>query len=120
MAANGAAMLLAGPAWYAAVPGVTESGPFNPHFVKDIGAAYLTAGAALGWFALGASILARGAAIAGVLFLGLHGLIHLAKAAGDRDGAMHLARDFAGVLLPPILGAAALWSTRTTKELAHA
>ena len=55
MAANGIAMLLAGPAWYAAVPGVTETGPFNPHFVKDIGAAYLTAGAGLAAFAWRAS-----------------------------------------------------------------
>jgi hypothetical protein len=120
MAANGVAMLLAGPAWYAAAPGVTETGPFNPHFVKDIGAAYLVAGAGLAWFAASASALARGAAIAGALFLGLHGVIHLAEAVGDPDGAMHLARDFAGVLLPPILGAAALWPTRSSQELVDA
>ncbi|HYV89857.1 MAG TPA: hypothetical protein VFA91_14865 [Candidatus Polarisedimenticolia bacterium] len=30
---NGLAMLLAGPRWYESVPGVTETGPFNPHFV---------------------------------------------------------------------------------------
>jgi hypothetical protein len=120
MAANGAVMLVAGAAWYAAVPGVTETGPFNPHFVKDIGAAYLTAGAGLVWFAANASALARGAAMAGVLFLGLHGLIHLLEAVGDADGAMHLARDFAGVLLPPILGAVALWLSRSAKELSHA
>ncbi len=120
MAANGIAMLLAGPAWYAAVPGVTETGPFNPHFVKDIGAAYLTAGAALAAFAWRGSALARGAAIAGVVFLGLHGLIHLAEAVADPDGAMHFARDFAGVLLPPILAVAAIWATSSSKELADA
>jgi hypothetical protein len=46
MAANGLAMLVAGPLWYAAVPGVMATGSFNGHFVKDIGAAYLVAGAA--------------------------------------------------------------------------
>jgi hypothetical protein len=120
MAANGVVMLLAGAAWYAAVPGVTETGPFNPHFVKDIGAAYLVAGAGLAWFATRASPMARGAGIAGVVFLGLHGLIHLAEAALDPMGAMHLARDFAGVLLPPILGVVALWPMRQSKELAYA
>lgn len=120
MAANGIAMLIVGPAWYAAVPGVTETGPFNPHFVKDIGAAYLVAGLGLAWFAGKASALARGAAIAGGLFLGLHGLIHLAEAVGDADGAMHLARDFAGVLLPPMLALAAVWPTPSPKEFADA
>ncbi|HLZ83469.1 MAG TPA: hypothetical protein VKQ54_07860 [Caulobacteraceae bacterium] len=120
MAANGTAMLLAGAAWYAAVPGVTETGPFNPHFVKDIGAAYLVAGLALTWFAGRASALARGAALGGAVFLGLHGLIHLAEAAGDPDGAGHLARDFAGVLLPPILALTAIWPGLFSKETADA
>jgi hypothetical protein len=121
MAANGLVMLLAGAAWYAAVPGVMDTGPFNPHFVKDIGAAYVVAGAGLAWFAARASPVARGAAIAGVVFLGLLGVIHRAEAALDPMGSMHLARDFAGVLLPPILGLAALWPTpTTTKELARA
>jgi hypothetical protein len=120
MAANGVAMLLAGPAWYAAVPGVPETGPFNAHFVKDIGAAYLTAGVGLAVFAWRASPLARGAAMAGVLFLGLHGLIHLAEAARDPMGALHLARDFTGVLLPPILALAAIWPIRASKEFVDA
>jgi hypothetical protein len=34
MAANGLAMLFAGLVWYAAVPGVMGTGPFNGHFVK--------------------------------------------------------------------------------------
>ena len=120
MAANGIAMLLAGSAWYAAVPGVTETGPFNPHFVKDIGAAYLTAGAGLAALAWRASPLARGAAMAGVVFLGLHGLVHLAEAVADPDGAMHLARDSAGVLLPPLLALVALWPASSFKELVDA
>jgi len=45
--ANGLMMLVAGPLWYQSVPGATETGPFNPHFVKDIGAAFLVSGVAL-------------------------------------------------------------------------
>jgi hypothetical protein len=45
---NGLAMLLAGPRWYQTVPGASETGPFNPHFVQDIGAAPRVAGLSLG------------------------------------------------------------------------
>ena len=44
---NGAIMLLAAPTWYESVPGVSETGPYNPHFVQDVGAAFLVAGLAL-------------------------------------------------------------------------
>ena len=40
-------MLAAGPLWYETVPGVPDTGPFNPHFVQDIGVAFLVAGLAL-------------------------------------------------------------------------
>jgi len=40
---NGFLMLVAGPFWYASVPGASETGPYNPHFVQDIGAAFLVA-----------------------------------------------------------------------------
>ena len=38
--------MLAGPMhWYEEVPaGVPDTGPFNPHFVRDIGCAFLAAG----------------------------------------------------------------------------
>jgi len=120
VAGNGVAMLLIGLAWYAAVPGATETGPFNAHFVKDIGAAYLTAGAGLVWLAWKGSAFARGAAIAGTTFLGLHGFIHLAAAVGDPDGLRHLARDFAGVLAPPLVALAAVWPISSSKESNHA
>jgi hypothetical protein len=52
LAGNGVVMLFAGPWWYDAVPGVTATGPYNPHFVRDIGSAYVVAGGALGAYAL--------------------------------------------------------------------
>src|SRR5215831_10035016 len=51
LAANGLAMLEVPANWYAMVPGVVDTGPFNVHFVRDIGIAYVVAGAALVWFA---------------------------------------------------------------------
>ena len=105
MGANGAVMLAAGRWWYGAVAGVPETGPFNPHFVKDIGAAYVVVGAAFAWLAVRPSPTARGASLAAALFLGLHAAIHLVAAVGDPAGLADLARDFPGVLLPALLAA---------------
>jgi hypothetical protein len=76
MAANGAYMLVDPPGWYAAVPGVPDTGPLNLHFVRDIGIAYMTAGCALAWSALGAGW--RASALA-ALFIGGHSLLHLGE-----------------------------------------
>src|SRR5262249_36111916 len=45
LAANGLTMLAVPVNWYAMVPGVADTGPFNPHFVRDIGVAYVVADA---------------------------------------------------------------------------
>mgnify|MGYP001441877836 CR=1 FL=1 len=76
LAANGVYMFLDPPGWYAAVPGVPNTGPLNLHFVRDIGIAYFTAGAALAWSVFGAGW--RGAALA-ALFIGGHALLHLGE-----------------------------------------
>jgi hypothetical protein len=44
LAANGSMMLAVPSAWYAIMPGVAATGPFNPHFIRDIGVAYSSAG----------------------------------------------------------------------------
>ncbi len=107
LAANGAAMLAAGRWWYGAVPGVTETGPFNPHFVKDIGAAYLVCGLALAWRAArDGSEAARGAVVAAAGFLALHALIHVVDELAGSHPLSEFARDFPGVFLPAVL---AVW-----------
>jgi hypothetical protein len=117
---NGLAMLAAGQWWYGAVPGVPETGPFNPHFVKDIGAAYLVAGLAFAWSAVRQTGTARGAVLAAAAFLLLHAGVHLTEAIGDPHGQAHLVRDFPGVLLPALL---AVWLAATpyrSLETSHA
>lgn len=102
LGANGLAMLFASFWWYGAVDGVPQTGPYNPHFVRDIGAAYLVAAAGLAWFAWrprqGWPALAAGAA-----FLTLHGAIHVYDAACGAEPLRMIARDFAGVFLPAAL-----------------
>src|SRR5690606_31233690 len=45
--ANALFMLYSPADWYLAVPGVTTTGPFNQHFIRDIGLIYLFVGTAL-------------------------------------------------------------------------
>lgn len=97
-AANGAAMLFASLAWYDAVPGVPATGPFNGHFVKDIGAVYVMAALALGWFAWRPR---QGwpALVAAATWLGLHAVIHVYDAACGASPLADFQRDFVGVYL---------------------
>ena len=107
LAANGVAMLFAGRWWYGAVPGVTETGPFNPHFVKDIGAAYLICAAALAWRAArSVSTAALGAVTAAAGFLTVHALIHIVDEISGPNALGEFARDFPGVFLPALI---AVW-----------
>jgi hypothetical protein len=74
--ANGLWMLTAPEAWYAAVPGVTMTGPLNHHFIQDIGLAFLASGAGLALaFRPGAVVAAL--ALAGATWPMLHALLHI-------------------------------------------
>jgi hypothetical protein len=120
MGGNGLVMLAAGRWWYGAVAGVPQTGPFNPHFVKDIGAAYLVVGAAFAWLAARPAAEARGAATAAAAFLALHAGIHLAEAAGAPAGLADLARDFPGVILPALLAVWVVAAPYPSREPRHA
>lgn len=112
LAANGAVMLVAPAPWYFAVPGVTSTGPFNQHFIRDIGLIYLLVGAAL---AAGAARPPLRAAFwsAAAAWLGGHALFHAWEVAVGVCGTSALARDFPAVTLPALVTAAlAIWAIR--------
>jgi len=110
-AANGLWMLFAGPSWYAAIPGVTHTGPFNPHFVQDIGAAFLVAGLGLAARAWRPALWPAG--VAGAAFLAAHGLIHLADILkGHVESPV---RDIAVIVIPAIV---AIYASLPNKEFA--
>lgn len=104
LGANALFQLGAPLAWYDAVPGVPSTGAFNPHFVRDIGAAYLVTAMGLAWFAWRP---AQGwpALVAGAVFLALHCGIHLFDASCSASPLANLIRDFPGVFLPTLLAA---------------
>jgi len=120
MAANGVVMLFAGPWWYGVVPGVPSTGPFNPHFVKDIGAAYLVVGVSLAAFAFRPGR-AFAALVAAAAFLTLHAAIHIGDALASPTCGHDLVRDLPGVFLPALISLGLIASTFTSaKEPRHA
>jgi hypothetical protein len=105
LVANGAFMLGAPEAWYFAVPGVTATGPFNQHFLRDIGLIFLLLGGA---FLVGAAqrqvrVLLWGAP---TIWLAGHALFHFWEVAVGICSVSVIPRDFPAVTLPAIVGAA--------------
>jgi len=120
LAANAGAMLFASVWWYGAVPGVTATGPYNAHFIKDIGAAYLVVAGALAAFAWRPAV-AWPALAAATAFLTLHAFIHVADALASPVCGANLARDFPGVFLPALIGLGlCAASLPKQKEVPHA
>lgn len=99
---NGLMMLAAPRFWYAAVPGVTGTGPFNAHFVRDIGLGFMSAGGALGLAAF-YTALARPLVLVASIFLLGHALLHLAEMIVHGAEAGPAMRDIALIVLPALL-----------------
>ena len=111
--ANGLAMLFASSLWWNSVPGVPDTGPFNPHFVQDVGAAFLVAG-----LALAARVWRPAywpAAVTAAGFLVAHAAIHLVMIASGHDH--HATADIASVIVPAAL---ALYSAFPNQGERHA
>jgi hypothetical protein len=85
--------------WYGAVPGVVATGPYNPHFVRDIGAAYLVVAGSLAAFAWRPRA-AWPALAAATAFLALHAGVHVFDATCGGGGLADVLRDLPGVYLP--------------------
>jgi hypothetical protein len=100
--ANGLYMLWDPFGWYQAVPTVKFTGPPNQHFLRDIGLGYLACGVLLVFAALNLRMRWL-AAVAGSLWLSMHGALHIWEVmTGICAGSVFLA-DAPAVLGPPIL-----------------
>jgi hypothetical protein len=100
---NGLWMLVSPGGWYNGLPaGVPDTGPLNLHFVRDIGAAFLTLGAVFCCTAPRASR-HRSVVLAAAFFFSLHAVIHLMDLAAGRLGSHHWLLDLPGVFLPAII-----------------
>ena len=87
--------------FYGLVPGLSAMGPFNSHFVRDVGLALLASGALLG---RGARTGTTAILLAGVLWPLLHAIFHVqvwSHRGFPFDGIF--AFDLAAVIVPPFL-----------------
>ena len=104
LSANGLFMLIAPQVWYEFVPGVTDTGFFNQHFIRGIGLIQLFLGVA---FVVGLFKPERriGLWLVATLWLAAHAAFHLWEVAVGICSPSALLRDFPAVSLPAILGA---------------
>jgi hypothetical protein len=85
------------------MPGVSGTGPYNPHFVAEVGAAFLVAGLAL--IARAIAPKAWPAALAGAGFVTAHAVIHVMGLLGGHSE--HALFEWVAVVFPAVLG---LWA----------
>lgn len=115
---NGLFMLVAPTAWYDIVPGVTDAGSFNQHFIRDIGIIQMFLGAA---FWIGMIQPARRFELwaAATSWLIAPASFHLWEVTVGISSPSTIPRDFPAVTLPALIGTAlTAWAWRTSRRLA--
>jgi hypothetical protein len=100
---NGAWMLLFPQSWYTDLPAdVPHTGPFNAHFVRDLGVAFVVSGLAFAWSARNIDR-SYPVHIGLTIFFTGHALIHLLDIATGHLPTTHWLIDLPGVFLPALL-----------------
>lgn len=100
---NAAIMLIAPRIYFTSVPGVVDTGPFNAHLVRDLGAAGLAAGLVLAWHAISRLPPLSGLWVAAGMFC-FHALIHPSEfVAGGRTVRAALVQDLPLVYFPALV-----------------
>lgn len=102
-AANGIFMLSSPLTWFTAVPGVTRTGMFNQHFIRDIGIMFVFVGVGLAYGAVNIHyrVIAWGVASA---WLASHAIFHYMEVLTGICSPAYLITDFPAVTLPAVIG----------------
>lgn len=100
---NGIYMLVAPGHWFHEMPaGIPDTGPMNPHFVRDVGVVYVLSGGGLLWaafnFVHGYSVV-----VMVTLFYAGHAALHVFDIVAGHLPAEHWVVDFIGVFFPAIV-----------------
>ena len=108
-AANAVWMLADPQHWYHDLPAaIPDTGPYNEHFVRDIGSAFATMAVALFWAAFAPRWRPPLVAIA-ALFLVAHAALHVFDTARGFLDVHHWLLDFPGVYLPAVILIPVAW-----------
>jgi hypothetical protein len=100
---NGAWMLLFPRSWYTDLPAdIPHTGPFNPHFVRDLGIVYLVVALAFAWCARNIER-SRLVHLALTVFFVGHALIHVIDIASGDLPQSHWLIDAPGVFIPALV-----------------
>lgn len=106
-AVNGLFMLIAPQTWFAAAPSAAATGPFNAHFVVDVGFAFLAGGLAFLAFAWRPKLKLMALGASG--FLVFHAVFHLV---GMMQGHLHHAASDLAIAVLAFLSLAMSWPRR--------
>lgn len=106
---NGLRMIFDPAGWYAGVPGIEHTGPFNGHFVPDIGFIFVTSAAGFAVWAARPRAAAAWAVMAALWPL-LHAGFHVVGFGHHLPEGAALITEAAAVILPGLLGAAIAWA----------
>ena len=114
-AANALWMLVDPAGWFTTLPGVADTGPFNPHLVRDVGCAYLTLGFAQA-FAARSPRAGFPVLVVVSTFLGLHALLHVWDIVAGRLPPGHALGDAPLVFFPAVLAIAITFWLKTDQR----
>lgn len=110
--ANALWMLSAPELWFEHLPAaVPDFGPYNVHFVRDVGIAYLSIAVGLVWGASSPAARLPTAVLAAVFFTG-HAAVHAFDTARGHVQPWHWLIDLPGTYLPALVSLAAIWLSR--------
>ena len=108
--ATGPIAFFAPKTFYETIPGLEMMGPFNLHFIRDVGLAFTASGAAMIW---GGWHRNRAVAIAGASWLTLHGLFHIyIQFNRGLPGDLPMWFDLIAVMTPALLGMIAAFNLK--------
>jgi hypothetical protein len=101
--ANGIYMLGMAEHWYHHLPAeIPDTGPFNGHFIRDIGLAYTISGLGFIWSAIYLAK-CRIVHMGNTLFLSGHAALHVVDIVSERLPLDHVLHDALGVFVPGII-----------------
>ena len=112
---NGLAMLIAPEVWYELTPGASDTGPFNVHFVRDIGIAYLAVGIGLWLGVTNHRLQALSGALVAMVFVGGHAVFHFIEMFAHHVDSTSAVRDLILIVLPTAI--AAVWMVAAIRRI---